>query len=439
MWESRTPPNILSDRGHREVAPSVISEAFSRVGLADRFPSTASVRRPLVHRRSAGDGPGRRCRPEAGAPGGDLRCQRRRVEADEVNEVTLVGRMSQPAEEQVLPSGTELWKFRVIVGRPPSPALAGHRGRPGLRGVDQAAGPIGRDVAHRRRGRGQGQPAAPVLRAGRRRSGVAVRGGGGRRPGSFVEQTDERPEARLRLERRGLLRAAARRRDDVHHQVEVDRRQQGGRDPAAASRASRACGDRVARSSTFDGPTGEPARSAVVDELDHGVPVGAPRAATVAQACAVGQRPACPAPSAATALAVLEPMVTCAPAAVGRRDQVVERRRRGGAGGSRRGRAGSRPGRSPSPGRGAGPTPGRGRAARRRRRSGGGRRRPAAARSARPASMACELVGVADRPDPVLLPGVVDVLPVRRRRCGPCRSPRGRRPGRGARAGSAPG
>jgi single-strand DNA-binding protein len=41
---------------------------------------------------------------------------------DEVNEVMLVGRMSQPAEQQVLPSGSELWKFRVIVGRPPSPA-----------------------------------------------------------------------------------------------------------------------------------------------------------------------------------------------------------------------------------------------------------------------------------------------------------------------------
>ena len=40
---------------------------------------------------------------------------------NEVNEVTLVGRMSQPAEQQVLPSGSELWKFRVIVGRPPSP------------------------------------------------------------------------------------------------------------------------------------------------------------------------------------------------------------------------------------------------------------------------------------------------------------------------------
>jgi single-strand DNA-binding protein len=39
---------------------------------------------------------------------------------EEVNEVTLVGRMSQPAEEQVMPSGSQLWKFRVIVGRPPS-------------------------------------------------------------------------------------------------------------------------------------------------------------------------------------------------------------------------------------------------------------------------------------------------------------------------------
>ena len=36
-------------------------------------------------------------------------------------EVTLVGRVSRTAEQQVLPSGSQLWKFRVIVGRPPSP------------------------------------------------------------------------------------------------------------------------------------------------------------------------------------------------------------------------------------------------------------------------------------------------------------------------------
>ena len=41
-------------------------------------------------------------------------------ETGEVNEVVLVGRLSQPAEEQVLASGSELVKFRVIVSRPPS-------------------------------------------------------------------------------------------------------------------------------------------------------------------------------------------------------------------------------------------------------------------------------------------------------------------------------
>jgi single-strand DNA-binding protein len=44
------------------------------------------------------------------------------MSAGEVNEVTLVGRMSRPAEEHLLPSGSELWKFRVIVARPPLPA-----------------------------------------------------------------------------------------------------------------------------------------------------------------------------------------------------------------------------------------------------------------------------------------------------------------------------
>ena len=41
---------------------------------------------------------------------------------DELNEVVLVGRLSAPAEEQILPGGSELWKFRVIVGRPPTSA-----------------------------------------------------------------------------------------------------------------------------------------------------------------------------------------------------------------------------------------------------------------------------------------------------------------------------
>ncbi len=42
--------------------------------------------------------------------------------AYEVNEVRLVGRMSQPAEQQVLTNGSELVKFRVIVARPTAAA-----------------------------------------------------------------------------------------------------------------------------------------------------------------------------------------------------------------------------------------------------------------------------------------------------------------------------
>jgi single-strand DNA-binding protein len=53
---------------------------------------------------------------------------------DEVNEVTLVGRMSQPAQEQVLPSGSAMVKFRVIVGRPDRAD-----GRPGVDALDCVA------------------------------------------------------------------------------------------------------------------------------------------------------------------------------------------------------------------------------------------------------------------------------------------------------------
>lgn len=36
-----------------------------------------------------------------------------------VNEVRLVGRVSGPPEERVLPSGDAVWTFRVVVPRPP--------------------------------------------------------------------------------------------------------------------------------------------------------------------------------------------------------------------------------------------------------------------------------------------------------------------------------
>ncbi|WP_243057854.1 single-stranded DNA-binding protein [Nocardioides sp. SR21] len=43
-------------------------------------------------------------------------------EIDTANEVRLVGRISQPPEERVLPSGDSLWTFRVVVPRPPGGA-----------------------------------------------------------------------------------------------------------------------------------------------------------------------------------------------------------------------------------------------------------------------------------------------------------------------------
>jgi single-strand DNA-binding protein len=44
-----------------------------------------------------------------------------------VNEVRLVGRVSQPPEERVLPSGDTVWSFRVVVPRPDDPARSRHQ------------------------------------------------------------------------------------------------------------------------------------------------------------------------------------------------------------------------------------------------------------------------------------------------------------------------
>lgn len=41
------------------------------------------------------------------------------LEEEPLNEVTLVGRVSQAPTERVLPSGDRLWTFRVVVPRPP--------------------------------------------------------------------------------------------------------------------------------------------------------------------------------------------------------------------------------------------------------------------------------------------------------------------------------
>ena len=61
-----------------------------------------------------------------------------------VNEVRLVGRVSQTPEERVLPSGDVLWTFRVVVpqGDRPERLASGGR-RPGLRGLGRPGQALG--------------------------------------------------------------------------------------------------------------------------------------------------------------------------------------------------------------------------------------------------------------------------------------------------------
>jgi single-strand DNA-binding protein len=49
-----------------------------------------------------------------------MTAQKTKTETEPVtaNEVRLVGRVSQPPEERVLPSGDAVWTFRVVVPRP---------------------------------------------------------------------------------------------------------------------------------------------------------------------------------------------------------------------------------------------------------------------------------------------------------------------------------
>ena len=48
-----------------------------------------------------------------------MTAQQEEAAVDAVNEIRLVGRVSQQPEERVLPSGDSLWTFRLVVPRPP--------------------------------------------------------------------------------------------------------------------------------------------------------------------------------------------------------------------------------------------------------------------------------------------------------------------------------
>ena len=63
-----------------------------------------------------------------------------------VNEVRLVGRISQSPQERVLPSGDVVWTFRVVVARPPTERAGA---RPGVDALECAAwgGRVRRSVA----------------------------------------------------------------------------------------------------------------------------------------------------------------------------------------------------------------------------------------------------------------------------------------------------
>ena len=120
MWESRTPPNIFFRRGHRTVAPSVHLHA------ASRLVGTACRPQALLRTASSTGLMGGSARSSVRPP----RLARQEVTAMSTSETaTERGQRGDPGGSDVpagRAAGAAEWlragKFRVIVGRPPSPA-----------------------------------------------------------------------------------------------------------------------------------------------------------------------------------------------------------------------------------------------------------------------------------------------------------------------------
>jgi single-strand DNA-binding protein len=70
-----------------------------------------------------------------------------------VNEIRLVGRLSQAPSERVLPSGDTVWTFRVVVPRPEARSPGGQGGRAGVDAIECAvwSGRVRRSVPGWRR------------------------------------------------------------------------------------------------------------------------------------------------------------------------------------------------------------------------------------------------------------------------------------------------
>ena len=303
-------------------------------------------------------------------------------------------------------------------GRRPRPATAGRSDgrRARVRGLDGPGAALGRRVAAGRRGRGDRRAAPPVLPDGRR-GRFAGGGGGESRPAhSSRSERMSTPDAGLRLEGRRLLRqqpVGARRPAAPGRSrapASARRRCAAGRPRPRASSTEWCVADRARRASASAGSrsscsSSTAARSSARRQLERRpvVPVGRDQVVGREGGRARPDGPAARLHGGSE-----------------RRSRSASVEARAGSGGSRRGRAGCRPGRPASPGRASVPgEPGCvGAAAGGRRRSGGGRRRSAARASRARRAMPVEVGRVADRPDPVVLPGPVGELVLGGRRAG---------------------
>ena len=248
LWESRTPPDILSTRGHPlRVAPGCISGAFLR--RRSHVPSTGARPDGVVHRRAPRDAAtvGAAARL---ARGGDVHVSTAQTadepRAEAVNEVRLVGRVSQAPEERVLPSGdiaVDVPGGGAAARRPARRAAAGRRARVRACGAARVRRSVASwrvddvvEVSGRR---------APTVLPDRARRGVAGRGRGRRRPAhSSRSERMSTPEAGLGLEGGGLLRQQPVVADDPEDQCR-------SRAPASARRRRR-CAGRSARVSSTE-------------------------------------------------------------------------------------------------------------------------------------------------------------------------------------------
>ena len=111
------------------------------------------------------------------------------TEVELVNSVRLVGRISAAPEEKILPSGSAIANFRVVIDRPPGHESEQRVDALDVHGVDVARAAIHQVLAQGRRGRGRRCDATALLRHGDR---TRVQGGGRGQRGADDSSCTER-------------------------------------------------------------------------------------------------------------------------------------------------------------------------------------------------------------------------------------------------------